>query len=214
MQQLLVTLQGFPAALLSYFEAGGFVMPPLAIATLILWYCLGLRFSTLNRGNRRSARVLLERYRQGYRRPPTGLIDTAVVWGLNLCRCNDASQRRAVLDDAFGAFEAELNRGRALIKSIVATAPLAGLLGTVIGMIETFESLADMALFSQSGGIAGGISQALFTTQMGLAVAVPGIVLGRMLDRKEQRFRDELEAVKQLLCGHGHAATARQVDAG
>ncbi|MDZ7829411.1 MAG: MotA/TolQ/ExbB proton channel family protein [Halofilum sp. (in: g-proteobacteria)] len=42
-------------------------------------------------------------------------------------------------------------------------------------MIETFESLGDMSLFSQSGGIAGGISQALFTTQLGLAVAIPGM---------------------------------------
>ncbi len=200
MSIFLEKLASFPSTLLSYFDAGGFVMPPLALATLVLWYCLGLRFSTLSRGNPRSARVLIERYQRGYNRPPRGVIDTAVVWGLNLSRQNKAAQVRSVLDDAFGAFEPELKQGRTLIKSIVSTAPLAGLLGTVIGMIETFESLADMALFSQSGGIAGGISQALFTTQMGLAVAVPGIVLGRLLDRKEQRFREELESIKQLLC--------------
>jgi biopolymer transport protein ExbB len=36
---------------------------------------------------------------------------------------------------------------------------------------------------------------------MGLAVAVPGIILGRILERKERRFRDELEQIKDLLCG-------------
>ena len=88
-----------------------------------------------------------------------------------------------------------------MIRTIVTVAPLAGLLGTVIGMIETFDSLGDMALFSQSGGIAGGISQALFTTQMGLAVAVPGIIIGRVLDRREATFRGELDQLKDMLCG-------------
>jgi biopolymer transport protein ExbB len=60
-------------------------------------------------------------------------------------------------------------------------------------MIETFDSLAEMSLFSQSGGIAGGISEALFTTQMGLIVAVPGVLLGRILDRRAERLAEEIE---------------------
>ncbi|MCZ7581975.1 MAG: MotA/TolQ/ExbB proton channel family protein [Deltaproteobacteria bacterium] len=86
------------------------------------------------------------------------------------------------------------------MRSIVAAAPLAGLLGTVSGMIETFQSLGDMSLFSQSGGIAGGISQALITTQMGLAVAVPGMIAGRLLDRRQRFMEFELAQVKDLLC--------------
>lgn len=83
---------------------------------------------------------------------------------------------------------------RTLVRTIVVLAPLAGLLGTVTGMIETFDSLADMALFSHGGGgIAGGISQALVSTQMGLAVAVPGLIAGRMLDGRHDRLADELE---------------------
>lgn len=190
-----------PAKLLHYFELGGFVMPPLALGTVILWYFLGLRSQLISRGNRRSARVLVERYLNGYDRKPRGVIDTAVVWGLELKKNNKKSDLRPALEDCFGAFNAELTRGKIIIKVIVTAAPLAGLLGTVVGMIETFDSLGDMALFSQSGGIAGGISQALFTTQMGLAVAVPGIIIGRILDRKESRFRDELDQLKDLLCG-------------
>jgi len=187
--------------LLQYFELGGFVMPPLAIGTLILWYALGLRWQLLDRGNSRSCRVLVERYSKGYKRRPRGLIDTATVWGLVLRERYAQHSLRDVLDDAFGDFDADLGRGKVIIKVIVSTAPLAGLLGTVIGMIETFDSLGDMALFTQSGGIAGGISQALFTTQMGLVVAVPGIVVGRILDRKERAFRTELEQLKNMLCG-------------
>jgi biopolymer transport protein ExbB len=66
-------------------------------------------------------------------------------------------------------------------------------------MIETFDSIGEMTLFAQSGGIAGGISQALFTTQMGLCVAVPGIVIGRLLDRRQVRVEQELEQIKDWL---------------
>ena len=79
------------------------------------------------------------------------------------------------------------------MKTICIVAPLAGLLGTVTGMIETFDSLAEMSLFTQSGGIAGGISEALFTTQMGLIVAVPGVLIGRILDRRAERLSEEIE---------------------
>lgn len=188
--------------LFSYFESGGWIMPPMAVATIILWYALGYRYMVLKRGNARSSRVLITRYHQGYDREPRGIIDSAIVLGLRLAMDNPGSGRvfRRLLDDGFSRFEREIRRGRAIIRSIVSVAPLAGLLGTVIGMIETFDSLGDMALFSQSGGIAGGISQALFTTQMGLAVAVPGIIAGRILDRKQQRIEQELAQVKDMLC--------------
>ena len=81
-------------------------------------------------------------------------------------------------------------------------APLAGLLGTVTGMMETFDSLATMALFTQSGGVAGGISQALISTQMGLAVAIPGVIAGRLIDRKQSNLTTELEELKQHALGH------------
>lgn len=175
-------------------------MPPLAIGTLVLWYFLGLRWQLLDRGNRRSCRVLVSRYSKGYQRRPKGIMDTAAVWGIKLARKHRGKSLRYALEDAFGDFEEELLRGKVVIRCIVTVAPLAGLLGTVIGMIETFDSLGEMALFSQSGGIAGGISQALFTTQMGLAVAVPGIIIGQVLDRRERSFRDELDQLKDMLC--------------
>ena len=77
--------------------------------------------------------------------------------------------------------------------------PLLGLLGTIDGMIETFDSLGDMTLFSQSGGIAGGISRALFTTQVGLAISIPGLLIGRILERKQQNINRELDQIKDLV---------------
>ena len=62
-----------------------------------------------------------------------------------------------------------------------------------------------MALFSQSGGIAGGISKALFTTQMGLAISIPGLLLGRMIERKEQNIKRELDQIRDLVCASTHS---------
>lgn len=151
-----------PQQIAELYEAGGFVMPGLVLAALLLWYALGWRYLTLRAGIPDAVRALPLR-------DPDWLLEA-----LELQR-------------------AELGRGRTLVRSVVAVAPLAGLLGTVTGMIETFRSLGEMELFTQGGGIAGGIGEALLTTQMGLAVAVPGIVLGRLLDRRQATLEDQLD---------------------
>jgi len=192
--------QGWLDQLLDYLSKGGWVvMTALVVAALLLWYGLGYRFFALGRGNRRGVRRLIERYERGYARAPRGIIDTAVIRGLALARAGGAHLRRR-LDEAFIELEAEMDRHAVMVRSIVMVSPLLGLLGTVGGMIETFDSLGDMSLFSQSGGIAGGISQALFTTQMGLAVALPGLIVGRILDRRQAMLENELDKIKDILC--------------
>lgn len=186
--------------LVYFFEVGGYVMPPLMLATVVLWFAIGYRFAALRRGSVRSVRRLIRRIsKETEPRQPKGLLDRAVLRGLLITQSNPPDLRRR-LDDAFADLERTTRRFQRLIITIVAVAPLMGLLGTVVGMIETFDSLGDMSLFAQSGGIAGGISQALFTTQMGLAVAIPGLVVGGMLDRKASAIRHELAQLKDLLC--------------
>ncbi|MCG8555518.1 MAG: MotA/TolQ/ExbB proton channel family protein [Proteobacteria bacterium] len=195
-------------ALRTYYEQGGFVMPPLIAAAFSLWYALGYRMATLRRGSAKGLRSLVTLYRGGSKRSPRGIIDAAVVDALRLAR-DGGGRLRPRLEDAHGHIRKELKRGRTLIRSIVGAAPLAGLLGTVTGMIETFDSLADAALFTQTGGIAAGIAQALFTTQMGLAVAVPGLIAGQLLDRRQQRFEQELSQLSDMLCGADPLQAAR-----
>ena len=187
---------------LDYWQAGGAVMPPLALSTLVLWYAIGARAWLLRRGSYRSVRDLLHRYRHGIQRP-TGVLKQAIHIGQQVMRQGRPDPRRR-LDDALGELERQIQRYGRVINAVVVSAPLLGLLGTVSGMIETFDSLAEMALFTQSGGIAGGISQALFTTQTGLAVAIPGLMIKGVLDRKEQRLRMELDQLKDLLLSQYH----------
>jgi biopolymer transport protein ExbB len=77
-----------------------------------------------------------------------------------------------------------------VMKICVSAAPLMGLLGTVTGMLATFGALA-----SGSGGektmglVAGGISEALVTTETGLIVALPGLFFQYMLSQKVERYK-------------------------
>jgi biopolymer transport protein ExbB len=188
-----------------YLEAGGFVMPPLVLGAMLLWYTIGYRFLTLQRGSSRHVRTLVRRYQSGGGRRPRGLIDRAARCAVQVARSYPGHVKE-VVDDAFFPYYQDAKKGRAIIISVVSIAPLLGLLGTVAGMIETFDSLGDMSLFSQSGGIAGGISQALFSTQMGLCVAIPGVIVGRLLDRRQRRLEDELDQIKALVAAPEMAA--------
>ena len=58
-----------------------------------------------------------------------------------------------------------------------------------------------VSLISSQDSSAPEAPHALFTTQMGLAVAVPGLIIGGILDRREHRCREELEQIKDMLCG-------------
>jgi biopolymer transport protein ExbB len=184
-------------AVVELWVAGGAVMPWLLLCTLMLWYALGWRIFALPRRAASRPEAVLRALRQGT--APTGPFAEPVQALLT------AAGRRGTVPRTRAAallqpVHAELRQGRAMVRSLVAIAPLAGLLGTVSGMIETFRSLAEMALFAQGGGIAGGIGEALLTTQMGLAISVPGLVIGRLLDRHEARLHDELDAVADQLC--------------
>ncbi len=180
-------------------DSGGPVMLPLLGISLALWYALGYRAVVLRRGSPRSVRRILERYARGQGRSPRGLVDRAAQRALAVAALNPPHLRHH-LEDALADLEVVAGRYRRTVLTLVGAAPLLGLLGTVMGMIETFDSLGSQALFRQGGGIAGGIAQALVTTQMGLAVAIPGLVVGRILDRREQHIQRELAQIKDLIC--------------
>lgn len=185
--------------LLFYFQAGGYVMAPLALASLLIWFGIGYRWSVLYRPDIRSVRRLVQKHRGGDQGSGDGIVERAVVRGLAIARQAPPDLRR-YLDDAFADDEQALRRYARLVKALVAAAPILGLLGTVNGMIDTFQALGEMKLFAQSGGIAGGISQALFTTQLGLAVAIPGLVVNGVLERRARERALELTQLKDILC--------------
>jgi biopolymer transport protein ExbB len=79
-----------------------------------------------------------------------------------------------------------------LIAVLAAIAPLLGLLGTVLGMIETFDVIA-MFGTGNARAMAGGISVALITTQTGLLVAIPGLLMSNRLGRISSNLKTSLD---------------------
>ncbi|ARU54352.1 MAG: MotA/TolQ/ExbB proton channel family protein [Pseudomonadales bacterium] len=194
--------------LMEYVQMGGFVMPPLVLTSVVLWYALVYRLLTIRKG-RLSPRELVRKGQKG-EITENSITARAAVFALQQAeRIQDRQALKSIVKEQFSELRLEIARHKKLVRSLVAVAPLLGLLGTVDGMIETFDSLADMALFSQSGGIAGGISKALFTTQMGLAVSIPGLLLGRVIERKERNIYRELDQIRDLVCANSTATINR-----
>lgn len=102
------------------------------------------------------------------------------------------AEARSGADPIGRRLDQRLAGGRDVLRALVVIAPLLGLLGTVGGMVELFDSLHGGAARIGQGSVAGGISTALVTTQLGLIIGVPGLVAARLLEQREARLRSEL----------------------
>jgi len=87
---------------------------------------------------------------------------------------------------------AHLNRFGVFILVIAAVAPLLGLLGTVTGMISTFEIITEFGTGDPSL-LSRGIAIALVTTELGLIVAIPTLMLGNLLSGWAESIKDDME---------------------
>ncbi len=93
-----------------------------------------------------------------------------------------------------------------------AVAPLLGLLGTVSGMIETFRMMTSFGS-SDPEVISGGIAKALVTTELGLIVAIPALILNALLSRKARQYYTELENFALILSGDEGNTHQEELDA-
>jgi biopolymer transport protein ExbB/TolQ len=89
---------------------------------------------------------------------------------------------------------ANLKKGLALIATTGSTAPFVGLLGTVVGIINSFQGLA-----GDGGGglssVAGGISEALIATAVGLLVAIPAVMVYNYFNSRVEGFQIDMNDV-------------------
>ena len=91
-----------------------------------------------------------------------------------------------------------MERGLEAIGVVSSIAPMLGLMGTVLGMVVTFESIQTYGL-GNIDALAGGISQALITTLAGLAVGIPSLMMHRYLLKKVDARLLELQTAATLL---------------
>lgn len=95
-------------------------------------------------------------------------------------------------DALVGRLHGDIVRGVSTVRIMATVAPLLGLLGTVVGMIVSFEGLALHGV-GDARNVAGGMAQALVTTQTGLLFGVPGVIAGNILRRRARRLRQRME---------------------
>jgi biopolymer transport protein ExbB/biopolymer transport protein TolQ len=98
----------------------------------------------------------------------------------------EASKR--ALERAAAIVHAELKRGVSSLATIGSTAPFVGLFGTVLGIINAFHGIST-AKSTGLAAVAGGISEALVTTAIGLFVAVPAVWMFNYFTSKIERGR-------------------------
>lgn len=187
-----LALQAANPGFLEHLRAGGVWMIPIllmglvaTLAALAKWIqILSIRdlqpgvvraiLASLHSGQPEAARASLS----GLRHPARAVLER----GLDL-----ADQPREFVEEAmyekFVAAQPPLQRGLPFIAIASATAPLLGLLGTVTGMIHTFQ-LINIFGTGDARSLSSGISEALITTEYGLIVAIPALLLHAFLSRK------------------------------
>ena len=137
-------------------EAGGSVLWLIALLVLLMWGLIFERIYYLSHGHDMFLNSLVSKWDS---------------------RTDKTSWHALQIREKFLAeAKSSINRNTTLIKTCIALAPLFGLLGTVTGMIVTFQQIT---LYGTGDPklMAGGISQALVTTVLGLLVAIPTTLL-------------------------------------
>ena len=129
-----------------------------------------------------------------------------VLLGLRRGNCFSAGQdlparaRLAWLQRRQSELRADFRQERITLGAMIAAAPLLGLLGTVSGMVKTFESLSSQGQKSMEG-LAGGISEVLVATESGLTVAIPALLLVYVAHRQMTKRLHELNEQEENLRG-------------
>ena len=197
-------------SLLQFFNKGGIFMYVLAVCSVIGVAVIVLRLLGLRRDLAvpPSLRYEIERMQpEGVNplsplaallmgdRSPLGRIVRVALKHMDVSRSDnqDAVQvaaRREVV---------RLEQGLFILEIMVGISPLLGLLGAVSGLVKVFGAFGDAAGQSDPHTIAAGISEALSTTVVGLAIAIPCLVAYSFFVRKVETIASELESLVSLL---------------
>ena len=95
-----------------------------------------------------------------------------------------------------------IDRRAVFVGTLVAAAPLMGLRGTVLGMLQTVFGISTSGGAETAGVVASGISEALVTTQTGLTIALPGLFLVMMIKRQRQKLEARIARLESLTLGY------------
>lgn len=202
-----VEILGPLAEPLTLLQAGGAVVAILLVLSVVALAIILMKlwqFGRLGVGINRHARAALALYRSGRAEEALGRLAGARNPGARLLSLAIRGRLRDDLPEPMlreelarlGSEEVEALRGGFRpLEVIGALAPLLGLFGTVLGMIAAFQALEQAGNRVDPSILSGGIWEALLTTAVGLAVAIPVVALLNLLERRVERQALEMESL-------------------
>lgn len=189
----------------SIIEAAGWPIWPLLLASIIALALIVERFLSLKRSRVLPAKLYDEALSMARQRRATPDVVDALSRNSPLGRVLAAGLRHVLqqpdttrdaakdaIEEAGRAVAHELERYLNALGTIASVAPLMGLLGTVIGMIEIFGSQSGTGASPEQ--LAHGISVALYNTAFGLIVGIPALICWRYFRRRVDDYVTEMEA--------------------
>lgn len=183
---------------LDLFLQGGAIMYMLAgVACLLYAFCFAA-LAYVNRGNLNDKDI--ELWEKWIERPQDaeGRLGEALVYVLHGPSLSIKTVSRRFSEIRL-SIVSNIDRRLLVINTLVAAAPLAGLLGTVIGMLAMFTGLSEGSGPSGMEKVADGMQQALITTQTGLTIALPGLFLGLVVKSKRDRIAATLTRLESTI---------------
>ena len=184
----------------AFFKKGGIVMYPLSLVAIIALLLFLERFIMLSyRGHlgrrftkKMDALVAEKKYEDAANLCLKKETSLAMVLFAVLNKVNDTRENaERSLQEALLREQPKLERRMGLLAAMGTIAPLLGLLGTVTGIITLFTVITEVGT-NDARVLAGGISEALVTTEMGLVIAIPVMILHGLLSEKIEKITSEL----------------------
>lgn len=187
--------------ILSHLATGGGILWPLALLCFVMWAGIFERlffFRSLLKKDLPPETAVRMALGTTESLPEGEGLSLRLVRDFRERRCGYCVLDRSILRECGLRIRKDLNRGIPLIQVLAGVAPLFGLLGTVTGMIATFDVMA-LSGTGDARGMAAGISEALVTTQCGLMVAIPGVLMAVYLSRQAKRATHRLDQLYATL---------------
>ncbi len=195
-------------ATVEQIKIGGWVMGPLVVLSLWMWFLITKKIKDYSAFVRDDAPVVDCIDTFGTDKFTAAYWQRAILDGFMAQRTDDEQLNASILESLRIKQEDYVKRYVGTISLLATLAPLLGLLGTVGGMIKTFEVIAQFGT-GNARALASGISEALITTQTGLVVAVPGMFFAGELIRRTNIL---LERMQRFCLGLSRAHFAVDLD--
>ncbi len=180
------------------FTDGGTVMTALAIVAFLLYTTATASLYFVFRGNLNHKQK--SQWADWINDPETaeGRVGEIIRYAIHGKKLSIKRVQRR-FDEMREILIASIDRRLIIITTLVAAAPMTGLLGTVGGMLDMFDGLAAGGGKQSMGLIASGMKKALFTTLTGLVIALPGMFMSLMVRERRNKIDTTLAQLQSII---------------